>query len=136
MNQGGIKQGGSRTAPTQLNIFDELSMDSDSQFVFSLIQRRRGRGHAISVADISDATGIPPRVVRDIVKHLIERHAIRIGSALGNPPGYYMIETMEEAEQNEKTLRQLGISILTRAAVLKKLTVAEYMKEIQGELGL
>ena len=125
-------QGGSQ----QIDIFDELSMDSDSLFVFSLIQKRRGRDHAISVADISESTGIPPRVVRDIVKHLIECHAIRIGSALSAPSGYYMIETMEEAEQNEQTLRRLGISILTRAAVLKKLTVAEYIREIQGELGL
>ena len=120
----------------QLNIFDELSMDSESQFVLSLIRKRIGRARAISVADISEITEIPQRTVRDIVKQLIECHHIRIGSALGRPSGYYIIETNEEAEQNEKTLRSLGISILTRAAVLKKLSIKEYIGQIQGELKL
>ncbi len=91
---------------------------------------------AISVASISELAGIPPRTVRDIVKNLIEKHHIRIGSSLGNPPGYYMIATKEEAEQNERTLRRLGLSILTRAAVLKKLEVRDYLKQFQGELPL
>lgn len=118
----------------QLDIFDALSMDSGSQHVLYLIKGRVGRKNAISVNHIAEATDIPPRTVRDIVKNLIEHHMIRIGSALGQPSGYYMIATQEEAEQNEKTLRKLGISILVRAAVLKKLTIREYMKQLQGEL--
>ena len=120
----------------QLDIFDELTMDSESQHVLGLIRVRKGRECSITVANISEITGIPPRTVRDIVKGLIEKHLIRIGSSLGNPPGYYMIATKEEAEQNERTLRRLGLSILTRAAVLKRLTVKEYMKRLQGELPL
>jgi len=120
----------------QLDIFDALSMDTESMQVFGLIRVRIGRQSAISVGDISETTGIPPRTVRTIAKSLIERHSIRIGSSLGNPPGYYIIETQEEAEQNEKTLRKLGISILVRAATLKKITVKEYMRQLQGELPL
>ena len=118
----------------QLDIFDELSMDSESQHVLGLIRGRNGRSKAISVASLTERTAIPARAVRDIVKGLIEKHHIRIGSSLGNPPGYYMIVTKEEAEQNERTLRRLGISILTRAAMLRKLTVKEYMKRLQEEL--
>lgn len=124
------------TQGTQLDIFDALSMDSDSQHVLHLIRGRVGRKNAMSVSTISERTAIPPRTVRDIVKNLIEHHMIRIGSALGQPSGYYMIQTQEEAEQNEKTLRKLGISILVRAAVLKKLTIREYMKQLQGGLEL
>jgi len=113
-----------------------LSMDTESQQVLRLIRGRVGRQNAISVGFISEATGIPPRTVRYIAKNLIEQHRIRIGSSLGNPPGYYIIETKEEAEQNEKTLRKLGISILVRAAALKKITVREYMRQLQGELPL
>ena len=120
----------------QLDIFDALSMDSESQQVLGLIRVRVGRSMAISVSTIAGLTSIPPRTVRDIVKGLIEKHHIRIGSSLGSPPGYYMIENMEEAEQNERTLRRLGLSILTRAAVLKRLTVADYLKELQTEMGL
>jgi len=121
---------------TQLNIFDELSMDSESQQVLGLIRGRVGRSTAISVSAIAGLTSIPARTVRDIVKGLIEKHHIRIGSSLGNPPGYYMIETKEEADQNERTLRRLGLSILTRAAVLRRITVKEYMKELQTEMGI
>lgn len=120
----------------QLDIFDKLSLDSDSQYVLHLIQGRIGRQSAISVSDISELTAIPPRTVRDIVKKLIEHHRIRIGSALGSPSGYYMIQTKEEAEQNERTLRKLGISILVRAAALRKLTIREYLNKLQGELKL
>ena len=120
----------------QLDIFDELSMDTEEQQVLGLIRVRVGREQAIMVASIAEHTAIPPRTVRDIVKGLIEKHHIRIGSSLGNPAGYYMIETMEEAEQNERTLRRLGISILTRAAMLKRLTVKEYISRIQEELEL
>jgi len=121
---------------SQLDIFDELSMNSDSQSVLSLIRTRIGRQQALSVEYISQATDIPPRTVRDIVKHLIEHHHVRIGSALGKPPGYYIIATQEEAEENERWLRKLGISILVHAAVLKKLSIKEYMKELQEELEL
>ena len=120
----------------QLDIFDPLSMDSDMQHVLGLIRGRVGKASAISVAKLSSITSIPPRTVRSIVKDLIEEHYIRIGSSLGNPAGYYMIKTEEEAEQNERTLRRLGISILKRAAVLKKLTVKEYMKGLQEEMSL
>jgi len=120
----------------QTNMFDALSMDTDSKVVYSIIGCRFGKQGAVSVERIADMTGIPPRTVRDIVKHLIEHHQIRIGSSLGNPPGYYMIVTKEEAEQNEQTLRKLGISILTRAAVLKRLTIKEYMGRLQEELPL
>ena len=120
----------------QLDIFDLLSMSTDSQIVSNIIGCRYGKQRAVSVEQIADMTGIPSRTVRDIVKHLIEHHQLRIGSSLGNPPGYYMIVTREEAAQNEKTLRRLGISILTRAAVLKRLTIKEYMSQLQEELKL
>ena len=44
--------------------------------------------------------------------------------------------TEEEAEENERWLRKLGISVLVHAAVLKKLSIKEYMKELQEELEL
>lgn len=120
----------------QLNIFDALSMDSDSQYILRLIRNRSGKQSAISVDTIANITGIGGRTVRDIVKNLIEHHHIRIGSSLGNPSGYYMIVTDEEAEENERTLRKLGVSILTRAAVLKGLKIRDYMKKVQTDLPL
>ena len=95
----------------QTDIFDALSMSTDSQVVCSIIRCRFGKQRAVSVEQIADMTGIPPRTVRDIVKHLIEHHQIRIGSSLGNPPGYYMIATKEEAEQNETELSEKAESV-------------------------
>ena len=120
----------------QLDIFDSISMDTESQQVLGLIRGRVGRRNAISVNAITELTTIPPRTVRDITKQLIEKHHIRIGSSLGNPAGYYIIETDEEAEQNERTLRKLGLSILTRASVLKGIGIREYIRSVQQELEL
>jgi len=122
------------TEPNQLDLFDALNMDSDSWTVYGIIINRLGREQAVSVDAISEQTGIAGREVRDIVKRLIEQHHVRIGSALAKPSGYYMIQSDEEAEANERTLRRLGLSILVRASVLKRLTVAEYMKRLQTEL--
>ena len=121
-------------APKQMDLFDPLTMDSDELTVWGIIRGHVGLESAVSVGAISERSGVPPRQVRDIVKGLIERHRVRIGSSLVQPSGYYIIETMEEAERNEVTLRRLGLSILTRAAVLKRLTVAEYMRELQTEM--
>ncbi len=121
-------------APGQMDLFDALEMDSDEISVYGIIRRHAGRDHAVSVEEISRLSGVAPRQVRDIVKGLIERHRVRIGSALKKPAGYYMIETREEAEQNELTLRRLGLSVLSRAAAIRKLTVREYMRRLQTEL--
>lgn len=121
-------------APGQMDLFDALEMDSDEISVYGIIRRHSGRDHAVSVEEISRLSGVAPRQVRDIVKGLIERHRVRIGSALKKPAGYYMIETREEAEQNELTLRRLGLSVLSRAAAIRKLTVREYMRRLQTEL--
>jgi predicted ArsR family transcriptional regulator len=133
-----LKRAGLEPAPTekmvQLDIFDELTMDSESQQVLGLIRVRHGRQQAITVDSIAESAGIPSRTVRDIVKHLIENHHIMIGSSLGRPAGYFMIATKEEAEQNERTLRKLGISILVHAAVLKRLSVKEYIRRLQEEI--
>jgi DNA-binding MarR family transcriptional regulator len=118
----------------QLNLFDPLNLDSESAHVLGIIRRHEGRGNAIAVDQITEQTGIAPRQVRDIVKGLIERHRVRIGSALRPPAGYYIIKTAEEAEENEKTLRRLGISILARAAVLKGIGIEEYLKRIQVKI--
>lgn len=118
----------------QIDLFDPLNLDSESAHVLGIIRRHMGAGQAVSVESISEQSGIAPRRVRGIVKDLIEKHRVRIGSSLRSPSGYYMIQTREEAEQNEKTLRRLGISILVRAAVLKGLEVREYLKKVQTEI--
>lgn len=118
----------------QMNLFDTLSMDSESAMVLGIIRARVGRDAAVSVEEISRRSGVAPRQVRDIVKGLIERHRVRIGSALCNPAGYYMIATEEEAEQNERTLRKLGLSILVRASVLRGIGIEEYLRRMQIKL--
>lgn len=120
----------------QLNLFDALSMDSESAMVLGIVRRHVGRDQAVSVEEISRRSGVAPRQVRDIVKGLIEKHRVRIGSALCAPAGYYMIATEEEAETNERTLRRLGISILVRAAVLRGIGIEEYLRKMQGNLGI
>jgi hypothetical protein len=56
-----------RGIPVQTDLFDMLSMDSDTHRVYRIINVRHGRDRAITVSEIAGMTGIHPRMVRDIV---------------------------------------------------------------------
>jgi hypothetical protein len=112
----------------QLGINFDLSRDE--QAVLDLIER--GRDKARSVRFIASMTGLNERKVRAVVRLLIDGHGACIGSSVGRPPGYYIITDPDEIERHYKELRHRGISILARAAKLKKISINKVFG--QGEL--
>jgi hypothetical protein len=91
-----------------------------------------GRKAARSVRYLASMVGVPETRLRELVRHLIDDHGACIGSRTGSPPGYYVIEDPDEIEEVYRSLRHRGISILMRAARLKKTSLAEVFG--QGEL--
>jgi biotin operon repressor len=75
-----------------------------------------GRANVTSRRTISAETGIEERRVRQIIKHLRERHGYSIGSSSGHPAGYYIISDPKELEEFIGTMRHRGISILFMVA--------------------
>ena len=81
---------------------------------------RSGRNNAISVKALAAETGMGSVEIRQTVRDLIMEHGILIGSAVGNPPGYFIPETAEEATTATRSLLHRGIMILARVARMRK----------------
>ena len=110
---------------------EQIQMDFDlikeERDVLRLL--RRGRENARSVRFLAEMVGVSEVRLREIVRHLIEHHGYCIGSRTGRPPGYYLITEPDEIEEVYRSLRHRGISILTRAARLKKISLEEVFKQ-------
>ncbi len=91
---------------------------------YEVLRNHRGKENAIRVRDLEYKIGLPPSDaynrqsrVRGIVKQLVERHCVPIGSA--NPDGYYLIRTMGEMDETCRMLLKPAISMIRRMARLK-----------------
>lgn len=89
-------------------------MTKDELTIAMWIESRLGPRQAIPVAELSLRTGLDERRVRQIVKHLIERHYLPIGSSV-NPGGYYTISDNNERLRVRRALIRRAVSILERA---------------------
>lgn len=108
-------------------------MNQQEQIVSKVINGARGRSHAVQVREISLRTGIDERKVREIVKDLVERHYLPIGSTSGHPGGYYVITDPGELRQVRSSLVRRAVSILNRAKTYDR---AGWVHELAGQLAL
>ena len=120
----------SSSVPQLALLFQEMT--PDEKRVLRVLQAHRGRANAITGADLASRVELPWRACREVMKSLIEIHHCRIGSAPGRPPGYFMIETAEEAQEVYRVLRGQGLSTLKRAAVIRGIG----LRELVGQLSL
>ncbi|MBE3574561.1 MAG: hypothetical protein IMW99_03765 [Firmicutes bacterium] len=97
-----------------LRLFPEMTQEEKD--VAAWIETRHGAQQAISVGDLAQRTGLDERRVRQIVKHLIERHFLPIGSSV-HPGGYYVITDDGERRRVRRALIRRALSILERAKV-------------------
>ncbi len=119
---------------TDMQLDMNLDLDRDEQAVMKILRKHRGRQSAVKVDRIVQLTGINERQVRDIVRHLIHEHRAPVGSSTQKPYGYYWIVSGEEAEATVKALERRGISVLTRAADIKRITLPELLGQLKLEL--
>lgn len=95
--------------------FHELEITREEAVISRIIEAHPGRQNAIPVGELAARTGIDERRVRDIVKHLIERHGLPVGSSTVEPPGYYLIVDNKERLEVRRSLVRRALSILERA---------------------
>ena len=115
----------------QLHIeYEAEGLTREERLIISALQA--GRENARAVPLLAALVGVDHRRLRAIVKHLIEEHGYCIGSTTRKPPGYYMIHDPQELADVYKKLRSRGLSILNRAAKIKKTSVKDVFG--QGEL--
>lgn len=95
---------------------------------------RWGRAEARQIAELAAVTGISERDVQHVVQHLLMDHHWPIGTAMSEPHGNYLIDRLEELEHTVALLRTRGLTSLARAAALKRMTLAQYIRLVQCDL--
>lgn len=99
--------------------------------ILGIIECRRGRAAAIQAKEIAAQARLPERTVREHIKCLVEKHAILIGSATGDPAGYYIPETPEEIEAVLAQLYHRIASLAVRIARIKRISVEEVFGQLR-----
>lgn len=111
-----------------------LELTEPEAVVLACVRACAGMAQAKPVDQVAQETGIDPRVVQKIVKHLIEAHGHPIGSSTGEPHGYYWIATADEQARAEQQLRNRIIRTAQRLAALKHNTPDDVLGQIRMEL--
>lgn len=119
----------------QLDMFNQdlKGLSEEEAAVYKVIRDHRGREKAIKVDKVAWETSIQSVRVREIVSHLVVRHGKLIGSATGNPPGFYIIEDREELREHIRSLQHRGIMCLVRAAALAKTSIEDIFGQARLE---
>lgn len=107
-------------------------LSSEEQAVVAALEW--GRENARLIPEAAAAAGLPPRRYQRTVEHLVHVHGIPIGTAMGPPHGNYLVDDPEELARVEELLRRRGISLIARAAALRRFGLRRYLSEIQTAL--
>jgi|CXWL01.1.fsa_nt_gi hypothetical protein len=113
------------------------ALSLEQQRVLFVIATRLGWQSAIPLRELAETVRITPRVVQQIVKHLIESHHAAIGSITGGDAGvhgYFLIVTREDLEMADRQLTHRIMHTAQRLAHLRRNTPDEVLGQIRLEL--
>lgn len=104
------------TAQRLLRDFRWDDLSHDELVVLSALRGHMGRATAVSVPDLAARVGMAPRRAQQVVKDLVERHGIPVGStSASDRPGWFLCATDEERAEARRSLTDRALSILRRA---------------------
>ena len=113
---------------------DETKLTSEEAKVFALLKFHVGGARALKVEIAAHAAGVSQREIRDILKHLTEKHGLAIASSVEPPYGVYLVETAEELERYCEQLKGRALSALRRMAILRKQHLGELLGQMKLEM--
>lgn len=97
-----------------------------------LLTHHVGQRQAIQAAALAAATGLTERHVRAVVKHLVERHGVAVGSSPRQPyAGFWLIQSAEELWRTRNSLLRRALSILRRVKIYDR---AAWVEVLLGQL--
>lgn len=102
--------------------------------IIDLLSGHRGKERAIAMAALADLVGLSTRTLQMRIKHLIEAHGVLIGSATGEPHGYYLITDPEEVRASVGQLEHRLKSLAVRISRIKKVSVEDVFGQMRMEL--
>lgn len=104
---------------TQPDLFSSriVELPHDHLEVYRCIEQRRGRAAGILQAELAQLTGFNTRVVRQIIKELIEDYGVLVGSG---STGFYIPVCENEVQHIVRDLCSRAMSILGRMCAIEK----------------
>lgn len=108
-------------------------MTREEKAVAAILTEHRGRAKAIMARRLAELAGLDERRLRQVIKHLVERHHMAIGSTTSVPPGYYLITDPRERAAVRRSLMRRALSILERARAYDR---AGWVHQLAGQLAL
>lgn len=102
-----------------------LGLGDDEARVLAALKLRRGRERAIVSRELAAEAGVDPRRLRTILRHLAIHHLVPVGSATGEPAGYYVITSDDERTRVRDSLLCRALRILERSRAFDRSGMAD-----------
>lgn len=100
--------------------------------IWQALKWRKGKEYAISYHKLAEELGVHERAVRAAVKRLIEVFLLPICSSYApDCGGYFIPQTEAEVNAAYEKLYKHGLSLLTRAARLKRIGARQFMRQLR-----
>jgi len=119
--------------------FDYLKMSEDERRVYNALYFHQGMNAAVTAEDLAfeafpfKSKAARERITRNILKQLTEEKKIAIASSCRKPCGFYLVTNPEELLDYTKNLTARAMSMLRRAASLKKVNLATFLGQLALE---
>jgi len=91
-----------------------VDTESDVERIWGLLQGHRGAARAVTAAEIARYTGIGDAAGTDVRAVLAANLEVLPEPVAANENGYFVVETVGEAENYERTLRSRALFIFAR----------------------
>lgn len=98
----------------------------------TLLDHHQGRSKAIKVPRLADDLGLHDRELQHIVRSL-RMHGARIASTAAYPAGYYIPETVEEAEIYKREQYSKALATLQSTAAVLRMNLPELLGQLRIE---
>ena len=117
-----------RTFMTQLR--EQLS--AEEARVWDVLQEHRGKGQAITNAEIARQAEVPERLARWCLKSLTEAHRKPIGSLPGR--GVFIVADLDERQEVIRFYKNHALSLLKRMCILERYNTEALLGQIKLNL--
>jgi hypothetical protein len=121
--------------------FDYLKLSDHERKVYNALYYHQGSQAAIQVTRLAQEAfyfrpqSVRERETRQIVKELTEDRKIAIATNCHKPYGVYLITDPDELLEYTANLTSRAMSMLRRAATLKKISLPVFLGQLSQQLG-
>lgn len=128
------------TEPWLPDNFNYLSLAEPERRVYNALYFHQGGAAAVKIEELAgEAFPFRPassreRDTRDILKQLTEHKKVAIGSSCHKPYGVYLLTDPDELLAYTANLTARAMSMLRRAASLKKVSLPVFLGQLSAEL--